>query len=377
MSAYLDNSATTKPLKEVADKVYEMLSDNFGNASSFHKIGLDANAQVRRAREIIAKALSCEADEIYFTSGGTEANNLAVLGAATANRRKGKRIVTTAIEHESVMQACDELERQGFEVIRLMPDGNGNISEEQIFDAVNGDTVLVSIMYVNNEVGTIMPVKAVQKAVKRANAPALIHIDCVQAFGKFEIKPTKLGADLVTITAHKVHGPKGVGALYVKKGVRILPRTFGGEQEKKLRPGTEASPLIAGFGRAVELFPNLKEQALKIKELNAYAREQLLAIDGVKINNSDSSSDYILNIYVPTFMTSQTVVQHLSSQYEVYVSNGSACAKGKRSHVLTAMRLNDKIIDKSIRVSLCAYTTKEDIDALVYAVKDTVEKYPL
>ncbi len=377
MCAYLDNSATTKPLKEVADKVYEMLSDTFGNASSFHKLGLDANAEVRRAREMIAKALSCDIEEIYFTSGGTESNNLAIFGAVQANRRKGKRIVTTAIEHESVLQACDELEKQGYEVIRITPDSKGEITEKQIFDAVNSDTILVSIMYVNNEVGTIMPVKAIRKAVSRAHAPALIHIDCVQAFGKLDVKPSKLGADLVTITAHKVHGPKGVGALYVRKGVRILPRTFGGEQEKKLRPGTESSPLIAGFGKAVELFPDIKAQSEKIKEINQYAREKLSAINGVKINNTPAASDYILNVYIPAFMTSQTIVQHFSSQYGVYISNGSACAKGKKSHVLTAMKLSDKIIDKSVRISFSGNTTKADIDALVQAVSETVEKYPV
>ena len=225
--AYLDNSATTKPDKAVADKIYEMLTVNFGNPSSFHKEGLNANLELRAAREKIANALSCESEEIYFTSGGTEANNLAILGAAEAGKRKGKRIVTTAIEHESVLQSVDELEKQGFEVIRLMPDKQGRITEQQVFDAVNSDTILVSMMYVNNEVGSIMPVKSIKKAVKRANAPALIHIDCVQAFGKLEVKPSKLGADLVTVTAHKIHGPKGVGALYLKKGTRILRRRAG------------------------------------------------------------------------------------------------------------------------------------------------------
>ena len=188
--AYLDNSATTKPDKAVADKIYEMLTVNFGNPSSFHKEGLNANLELRAAREKIANALSCESEEIYFTSGGTEANNLAILGAAEAGKRKGKRIVTTAIEHESVLQSVDELEKQGFEVIRLMPDKQGRITEQQVFDAVNSDTILVSMMYVNNEVGSIMPVKSIKKAVKRANAPALIHIDCVQAFGKLEVKPS-------------------------------------------------------------------------------------------------------------------------------------------------------------------------------------------
>lgn len=375
--AYLDNSATTKPDKAVADKIYEMLTVNFGNPSSFHKEGLNANLELRAAREKIANALSCESEEIYFTSGGTEANNFAILGAAEAGKRKGKRIVTTAIEHESVLQSVDELEKQGFEVIRLMPDKQGRITEQQVFDAVNSDTTLVSMMYVNNEVGSIMPVKSIKKAVKRANAPALIHIDCVQAFGKLEVKPSKLGADLVTVTAHKIHGPKGVGALYLKKGTRILPRVFGGEQEKKLRPGTEAIPLIAGFGVAADLIPDLKKQSEKIKEINTYAREGLLTVPGVKINSGDDASDYIINLFVPTFMTSQTVVQHLSSKYGVYVSNGSACAKGKRSHVLTAMKLDDKIIEKSIRVSFSRTTTKGDIDEFVNAIKETVVQYPM
>lgn len=375
--AYLDNSATTKPDKAVADKIYEMLTVNFGNPSSFHKEGLNANLELRAAREKIANALSCESEEVYFTSGGTEANNLAILGAAEAGKRKGKRIVTTAIEHESVLQSVDELEKQGFEVVRLMPDKQGRITEQQVFDAVNSDTILVSMMYVNNEVGSVMPVKSIKKEVKRANAPALIHIDCVQAFGKLEVKPSKLGADLVTVTAHKIHGPKGVGALYVKKGTRILPRVFGGEQEKKLRPGTEAIPLIAGFGVAADLIPDLKKQSEKIKEINAYAKEGLLTVPGVKINSGDDASDYIINLFVPTFMTSQTVVQHLSSKYGVYVSNGSACAKGKRSHVLTAMKLDDKIIEKSIRVSFSRTTTKGDIDEFVNAIRETVAQYPM
>jgi len=374
---YLDNSATTKPEKEVADKIYKMLTVNFGNPSSFHKAGLDANDEITRAREIIAKTLSCQSEEIYFTSGGTEANNLAIFGAAEAGKRRGNRIVTTAIEHESVLKAADELEKRGFEVIRLMPDSKGRISEEQIFDAVNDKTILVTMMFVNNEVGSILPVSSIKKAVKRANAPALIHIDCVQAYSKTEIKPEKLGADLISISSHKIHGAKGVGALYVKKGVRILPMMFGGEQEKRLRPGTQAAPLIAGFGKAAEMIPDYKQQAEKIKELNAYAKQELLKIDGVIINSPEEGSDYIINLYVPTFMTSQTVVQHLSSQYGVYVSNGSACAKGKKSHVLTAMKISDKIIDKSIRISFSRNTTKEDIDSLINALRETVRDYPV
>ena len=375
--AYLDNSATTKPEKAVADKIYEMLSDKFGNPSSFHKEGLEANDEITRAREIIAKSLFCQSEEIYFTSGGTEANNLAIFGAAQAGKRKGNRIVTTAIEHESVLQSVSELEKRGFEVVRLMPDSKGRISEEQIFEAVNDKTILVSMMFVNNEVGSVLPVEAIKKAVKRANAPAMIHIDCVQAYSKIPIKPEKIGADLISISAHKIHGAKGVGALYVRKGVRILPLMFGGEQEKRLRPGTQAAPLIAGFGKAAELIPDYEQQKQSITALNAYAKAELNKIDGVVINSGEDASPYIINLYVPSFMTSQTVVQHLSSKYGVYVSNGSACAKGKRSHVLSAMKLSDKIIDKSIRVSFSRNTTKEDIDALINALSETIRDYPI
>lgn len=376
MAVYLDNSATTKPCKEAVEAVNKMMTENFGNPSSLHNLGINAMKTVIKARESLADALSVDKDEIFFTSGATEANNLAVFGSAYAGKRKGNRIVTTAIEHESVMQSIDELEKEGFEVIRLMPDSLGNISASDLMNAVNDKTILVSMMYINNEVGTILPVDKIRKVCTVKNAPALIHIDCVQAFGKVPVKPKKLGADLITVTAHKIHGPKGCGAIYIKKGTNIIARAFGGEQEKKIRPGTEASPLIAGFGAAVDALPDMTEQSKKIKELNSYARERLSEIDDLIINNDESSSPYILNIYIPTFMRSQTILQELSANYGIYVSNGSACAKGKKSHVLTAMKLSDEIIDKSLRVSFSRYNTKEDIDALVNAIKELIIKHP-
>lgn len=376
MTVYLDNSATTKPCDEAVAAINKMITENYGNPSSLHFLGISAMKEVIKARESIAKKLDCEKDEIFFTSGGTEANNLAIFGAAHKNRRKGKRIVTTAIEHESVMQSIDELEKEGFEVIRLMPDSEGKISLTDMANAINKDTILVSMMYINNEVGSILPVEKIKKLVTRAESPALIHIDCVQAFGKVDVRPKKLGADLITITAHKIHGPKGTGALYIRKGVNILPRTFGGEQEKKIRPGTEASPLIAGFGAAVDALPDLKEQSKKTKELNDYAKEKLSQIDGIIFNSGKDASPYIINIYVPTFMRSQTVLQELSANYGVCVSNGSACAKGKKSHVLTAMKLSDEIIDKSIRISFSRDNTKEDIDKLCVALSEIIKKHP-
>ena len=381
MSAYLDNSATTKPCDECVSAVMSMLTDNFGNPSSLHNLGINAMKEIILARGAIADSLGVDKDEIIFTSGATEANNMALFGAAKAKKRLGNRIVTTAIEHESVLESAKELEKQGFEVVFLKPDIHGNISEEQLFEAVNKDTILVSMMYINNEVGTVMPVKSVAKAVKRAGAPALVHIDCVQAYGKVNINPKKLGADLVSITAHKIHGPKGVGALYVNKNANLtdqnFARTFGGEQEKRLRPGTECSPLIAGFGAAVRALPNANEQKKKIKELNLYAREKLSKIDGIVFNNDENTSPYILNVYVPTFMRSQTVLQELSPNYNVFVSNGSACAKGKKSHVLTAMGLPNEIIDKSIRISFSRFNTKEDVDLLASSLDELVKTHPI
>lgn len=377
MAVYLDNSATTAPCPEAVEAVNFMMTENFGNPSSLHGAGISAMKEIISARESIAKALSCEKDEILFTSGATEANNLAIFGAAYANRRRGNRIVTTAIEHESVMQSIDKLEEEGFEVIRLMPDGHGFISEKELEEAINDKTILVSMMYINNEVGSILPVEKIKKTVTRKNAPALIHIDCVQAFGKIPVRPKKLGADLASVTAHKIHGPKGSGALYIRKGVNISPRTFGGEQEKRIRPGTEASPLIAGFGAAVNALPDLKKQSEYISGLNTYARERLGEIDGLVFNSADNASPFILNIYIPSFMRSQTVIQELSAKYGIYVSSGSACAKGKRSHVLTAMHLPDERIDKSIRISFCRSNTKEDIDILADALKELILKHPM
>ena len=389
MAVYLDNSATTKPCREAVEAVNYMMTENFGNPSSLHTPGIEAAKSLISAREAIARALGCEKDEIYFTSGATEANNLALFGAAAAKRRAGNRIVTTAIEHESVVAAADELEKQGFEVIRLMPDKHGNISAADFAEAINDKTILVSAMYINNEIGSIMPIDKIKKIIEMKKAPALFHTDCVQAFGKVKISPRKLGADMISVTAHKIHGPKGTGALYIKKGTRILPRVFGGEQEKRMRPGTEASPLIAGFGaearaKAVssveQLFaaalPDTEMQSQAVSGLNSYLRELLSKIDGIQFNSDENASPYILNVYVPTFMRSQTIVQELSSKYEVYVSNGSACAKGKKSHVLAAMHLSDEIADKSIRISFSRFNTKQDCEICAAAIKDLTEKHP-
>ena len=381
MTAYLDNSATTKPSKACVDAINKMLTESWGNPSSLHALGVSSAKEIILARSAVAESLGAEKEEIYFTSGGTEANNLALFGAVKAKKRLGNRIVTTAIEHESVLQSAQELEKQGFEVIYIQPDKYGFISEEQIKEAVNDKTILVSIMYINNEAGSVMPVEKIRRIVTKAGSPALIHIDCVQAYGKIPINVKKLDADLVTVSAHKIHGPKGVGALYVNKAANLtnqnFARTFGGEQERKVRPGTEAAPLIAGFAAAVKELDLSKQQKDKIKELNAYAKAGLSEIDGIKFNSSENASPYIITIYVPTFMRSQTILQELSSNYNVYVSNGSACAKGKKSHVLSAMGLSNEALDKSIRISFSRYNTKEEVDLFVNALKELIEKHPL
>ncbi len=364
---YLDNSATTKPCDAAVKAAVQMMTENFGNASSLHGAGVQAMKVLMEARRTVADALGCDSAEIYFTSGGTEANNMAVFGAAQAGRHKGKRIVTTAVEHESVLEPCSELEKAGFEVIRILPDRFGRITAGQIAEAIDQNTVLVSVMHVNNESGAVFPVETIRSAIKRAGAPALLHIDCVQSFGKLPVRVKKPDADLVTVTAHKIHGPKGIGALYIKKGVHIPPRTFGGEQEGKMRPGTESTPLIAAFAAAVKALPDHKKIQKQVQALNEAARRGMEDL-GMVINSAPEASPYILNAALEG-IRSQTLIQFLSSR-GVCVSSGSACARGKRSHVLQAMGLADDRIDSSIRISFSRDNTEEDIAALCAALQE-------
>lgn len=364
---YLDNSATTKPCAGAVEAAVQMMTKNFGNASSLHGAGVQAMKVLMEARRTVADALGCDSAEIYFTSGGTEANNMAVFGAAQAGRHKGKRIVTTAVEHESVLEPCSELEKAGFEVIRILPDRFGRITAGQIAEAIDQNTVLVSVMHVNNESGAVFPVETIRSAIKRAGAPALLHIDCVQSFGKLPVRVKKLDADLATVTAHKIHGPKGIGALYIKKGVHIPPRTFGGEQEGKMRPGTESTPLIAAFAAAVKALPDHKKVQKQVQALNEAARRGMEDL-GMVINSAPEASPYILNAALEG-IRSQTLIQFLSSR-GVCVSSGSACARGKRSHVLQAMGLADDRIDSSIRISFSRDNTEEDIAALCAALQE-------
>lgn len=364
---YLDNSATTKVSETAAKKVYEMMTENYGNPSSLHTRGIKAEDELISARSSIAKALGVTSAEIYFTSGGTEANNLAVFGTVNRLKKRGNKIVTTAFEHSSVYESVKHLEENGFQTVYVKPDENGHFSIEDFENAIDKNTILVSVMAVNNELGTILPIERLKKIIEKKQSPALLHCDCVQAFGKIPLKLSKIGVDLASVSGHKVHAPKGTGALFVRKNLHIKPLFFGGEQEKKLRPGTEALPLITGFSQAVKEFDIIKNYNY-IKELNAYAKKRLLELDDIVINSPEDALPYIIN-FSALGIRSETML-HFLAQKEIYVSSGSACAKGKPSHVLSAAGLSRERADSALRVSFCELNTKEDIDALISALKE-------
>lgn len=363
---YLDNSATTVTCDRAAQKALYMMTVEYGNPSSLHNKGLKAELELDKAYDTIAASLSVEKDELYFTSGSTESNNTVIFGVAEAKKRSGKKIVTTAIEHSSVIEACKKLESDGFTVVYLTPDKDGVVPISAFEEAVDSDTILVAVMAVNNEIGSIQNIERIGKIVKRKNPDAHFHCDAVQAYGKMILKPKKWNLDSLCVSAHKVHGPKGVGALYIKKGVRIAPLLYGGEQQKKVRPGTQCAPLIASFGTAVEEF-DIPSNLRHVTVLNTYLKDELSKIEGVTVNSSDNALPYVLNISVQG-IKSETMLHHLE-QDEVYVSSSSACAKGKKSYVLKALSLDDKLIDSSLRISFSKYNDKSDIDAFLESLK--------
>ena len=366
MEHYLDNSATTVVSEKAARKAFEIMTENYGNPSSLHYKGMTAEQELDKARKAVASRLCAQTEEVFFTSGGTEANNTAVFGAAYAKKRRGKRIITTSVEHSSIMESFAQLENEGFEAVYISPRNDGKVYAEDVAQAVDENTILVSVMSVNNETGCIMPVEQIFSAVKQKNSEVICHTDAVQAFGKININVKKLGADLLSVSSHKIHGPKGCGALFVKKGVRILSRTFGGEQEKKMRCGTEALPLIGAFGVACNEL-EIDKNYDKISGLCDYARRKLSEIEGVSFNSPQDALSYVLNISAGK-VRSETML-HFLEEYEIYVSSGSACAKGKPSHVLSAMGVTPERADSALRISFSKYNTKEDIDALCDALK--------
>ncbi len=371
MECYFDNSATTKPLQEVVDAMVPVLTDYYGNPSSLHKVGDQAGALLDNARKTLAKALGASPAEVFFTAGGTESNNLAIFGSVMALKRRGNRIVTTCLEHPSVEEPMKRLEEQGFEVVRLPVDEQGRVREEDLYAAVTKDTILVSMMYVNNEVGSIQPIKAARAAVTRAGAPAYIHCDCVQAFGKLPCTAKELGVDLISVSSHKVHGPKGIGALYVRKGIRLVPYILGGGQEDNVRSGTQAMPAIVGFAAAVENMGNVLGNTAQVKALRDKLTEKLSALDGVTFNSGADALPYILNISLDGIPSE--VLRNFLSERDIYVSTGSACSKGHRSPVLTAMNLDPNTIDSAIRISFSRFNTEEEVDYLFACLKEAKE----
>lgn len=365
---YLDNSATTPVLREAAEAAFRLMLDCFGNPSSLHARGFLAKKELEAARSVVAARLGAQPEEIVFTSGGTEANNLALSGAANARKRLGRKIVTTAIEHDSVLKTVEGLEKQGFTVEYLRPGPDGAVSGEQLAQAIDGETILVSVMLANNETGALQPVAEAARAIKRKKAPALLHTDCVQAFCKTDFTPRKLGADLCTVSGHKIHGPKGVGALYIRKGVHILPQLLGGGQERGLRSGTESLPLIGAFAKAVELAPKPAEALDRTAALNRLLRERLAEIPGIEINSPENALPYILN-FSALGVRAETML-HFLAQRQIYVSSGSACGKAKPSHVLEAMGLSRERVASAIRVSFSRFSTQADVEALTEGVKE-------
>ena len=370
---YLDNSATTRVYKEAADEAYSAMTEFYGNPSSLHNKGIEAERIMEDARKKIAGALGADGGELVFTSGGTEANNLAVIGGALAKKRRGNRVVISAYEHDSVMRAGKYLSENGFDVVWLSPNERGEITPEAVFEAVNEKTVLVSVMLVNNEVGAVNPVAQLSAAAKRKNQDVVFHCDAVQAFCKMPFRADKLGADLVTVTAHKIGGPKGVGALWIKKGARVLPLHFGGEQEKEIRPGTEALPLIAAFGKAAEISKNsLPEFQKKMEELKNLLLDGIKDEPGILLNSKEGALPGIVNLSASGIRSE--IMLHFLESRGIYVSSGSACAQGAKSHVLKAMGYPPERIDSALRISFGRENTPKDVSALLLAIKDAMRE---
>ncbi|MBQ1955084.1 MAG: cysteine desulfurase [Clostridia bacterium] len=364
--SYLDNAATTPVCREALDELLRASKEIFGNPSSLHSAGFAAERLIEDARRKIAAVLGGSPDELIFTPGGSFGDNLAILGAARKNSRKGRHIITTQIEHDAVLNSVAALEAEGFEVTRIAPKQDGRVCTEDVLNAVRPDTVLVSVMLVNNELGTVQPVSEIARGLKRLRSNALLHTDAVQAFCKVNFSVKTLGADMVTVSAHKVHGPKGIGALWVRKGVRLSPITFGGGQEKGLCPGTESAPAISAFAAAV----GARDRAHRAEELKEKALALLADVPGLQIISRGETG--VCMVSLPGFR-SETLLHRLSAE-GIFVSSGSACGKGKPSHVLTAMGLPREIIDGAIRISFSKYNTEEDAvrlnSALIRAVSE-------
>ena len=372
MEHYLDNSATTRVCPEAAEAAMLAMTEVYGNPSSTHTKGREAKQLLDKSRKQVADALGCTAQELVFTSCGSESDNWAILNGAELMRRKGMHIISSQVEHDAVRRSLDELERRGFEVTRLKPDETGAIPVQAVMEALRPDTVLVTLMLVNNETGAVTDIGAIARAMKKAGSQALLHTDAVQAFMKLPFTVKSLGADLVSVSGHKIHAPKGIGALYIKNGVKLKPYLLGGGQENGRRAGTEAMPQIAAFGAACQ---TAREYLQENYERMAALRQ--LAIDALRRDIPElvvigGGAPHILSISLPGWR-SEVLMNYMEAR-EIYVSKSSACKKGGRSHVLEAIGLAPKVIDGAIRIGLSRFTTQEDILALCAALKEARSK---
>ena len=372
MIAYFDNSATTKPCAEAVTAMSEALTEYWGNPSSLHVLGVNVHRKVEAARRSVARALGAEPERVFFTSGGTEADNWAIFSTARRLGKRGRHVITTQIEHHAVLHPMKELEAQGFEVTYLAPEKDGTVTLEALRSALRPDTILVSVMLVNNEVGSVMPIQAMAKLTHRLAPNAIFHTDAVQGFLKIPFRASTLEADLISVSSHKVHGPKGAGALYIRKGLSLPPYLHGGGQESGYRSGTEAVPAILGFGAACQAaLGSLRVDLAREAALRDLAIARLSAIDGVVINGAHAAP-HILSFAIPG-LRSQGIINCLQDR-QVYVSAGSACAKGHRSHVLEAMGLESNVIDGSVRASLSRFTTEAQVEQLALAVAEAAAR---
>lgn len=376
MEAYLDQSATTRCSRQVQETVLKMMDVSYGNPSSMHKKGMEAECFVKEAAQIIAKTLKVSEKEILFTSGGTESNNLALIGTAFAYRRSGNRLITTQIEHPSVLNTMKYLQEQGFEVIYLPVHKDGVVLLEALEEAVNDKTVLVSIMQVNNEIGSVQPIAEAAKIIHERNPDTLLHVDAVQSYGKMQIRPKKLGIDLLSVSGHKIHGPKGIGFLYRKDKTKINPILFGGGQQSGLRSGTLNVPGIAGIGQAAaQAYEDFEQKTAHLYELKDRLLAQTAKIDGVVINSGagHDSAPHIVNLSVSGVRSE--VMLHALEEYGVYVSAGSACASNHQgmSHTLKAIGLEPALAQSALRFSFSSSTQVQEID---YAAEKLAELAP-
>ena len=373
---YLDNSATTKPCAEAVEAMTAALTENWGNPSALYGFGIEAAKKLRTARMQVAAAMGAEPDRVFFTSGGTEADNWALFSAARRFGKKKKHIITTAIEHHAILHAMQELEKQGFEVTYLQPDGEGRVTLADLKAALRSDTFLVSIMMVNNEAGSVMPIAQMAKLVHKLNPDCIFHTDAVQGFLKIPFQAKSLGADLISVSSHKIHGPKGAGALYISPRLKSFPALLvGGGQENNFRSGTEGTPAIFGFAAACGVgAATLKADIDREKWLLDYAIEKISAMEGIRINGAHEAP-HILSLSVPGVPTQNTL--NLLQEDGICVSAGSACAKGHRSHVLTAMNLPPEVIDGAFRVSISRETTREEIDIFLRSLEEKVLPFRL